>query len=1177
MVINTDHKPSISRNYDTPQPQLKVRLRGRVLLAALALAGAVPTGWAAEKATCAAALGAPVVRQGPLRILGTTPVAADLALAPGHSYLIAVTERDNDALVEVLDPTGKVIARADHPERRTGTRRAVVGAPESGALTVRVTGDDPNAAGIADVRAVDLAALQGRADCLAIVRLLADADAAYAQGQEISHGHATAPPGAARQAFLRAADDYGAAERTLAGSADQALRGQTQLALAELEYLNLQDWAKAAEWARTAYETIGTTDPYRRARAEARLAAAWIEIGMAPKTARPVSATGAPETDLLGRARATLQRLVRFHQQRNETYDAAFQLTNIALTYLYQSRFQECVGTSESSARLFGSIRETPRQALAWMNTSLCLWGLGRLPEALHSVRRALREIGPEPYPSHYLAVTNNTALLDYAIGDFDESLRLFDRSLSFAQARQSPRDEGQSLYGIGVDYYALGDRERARGFLERALAIRTAALDRRGRVQTLRALATVDADEGRMDEAMALDREARSLAVAQASIDRLTIQLAVHTATAGRLNDAKSLLDKVLSRGAGVTSADRSLALLHRGVLLRDMGRPGDALGELAAARSIFHRLGDVTEEFATNLELARTRRLLGEPAAALADLDRALQQSDAIRTQSANPEFRSQLQTPLRAAHDLKIELLRARYEDALAAGRKDEANAVAAAAFTTADASRARTLADVSHAEYSPAVRRLLAPELRRREALYQELAGRRYILVSHSDYVGSNDPRARHLISDISELQRQLDTVNATIAAGAVPTAQGRGGGRIPGLPTVPAGTALVSYWLGADSAYAWVVLPKEIHWARLPSPKSINDAATEFHRALARIVDIPLEQRLQDARELSALVLQPLDPWLASIRQWIVIPDGALDYVPFAALRAPDRGTEVFVAAHHDVAYTPAAWMLDASASRGASRERALLLVADPVYQANDPRLAQPGNPPAVPRAPERGATDAARRDYQRLPYTAQEAEGIATQFPPTQVDRLIGLQATRERLLALDWSRYRFIHFATHGIVDAQVPELSALVLSSYDANGNPVDGAVRVADMSLRTLHAEVVVFSACDTALGKATPSEGLVGISSTVLARGARAVVASLWPVSDEIGAHLMTEFYRHLLHDSMSPPAALGAAMRSVIASDGSADPALWAAFQVSVVAVGPEPPKNAITITHEETP
>jgi CHAT domain-containing protein len=137
-------------------------------------------------------------------------------------------------------------------------------------------------------------------------------------------------------------------------------------------------------------------------------------------------------------------------------------------------------------------------------------------------------------------------------------------------------------------------------------------------------------------------------------------------------------------------------------------------------------------------------------------------------------------------------------------------------------------------------------------------------------------------------------------------------------------------------------------------------------------------------------------------------------------------------------------------------------------------------------------------------------------------------------------------------------MVDAKIPQLSALILGAYDVTGQRVDGAVWVADISVRTLTADVAVFSACDTAVGTEVLSEGLVGIGYTTLARGARAVVASLWPVADEMSAQLMTEFYRHLLRDSMNAPAALSSAMRSVLARDPAADPALWAPFQVSIV-------------------
>ncbi len=1074
---------------------------------------------------------------------------------PNHTYLIQVDERDNDALVEVLDSRSQVIARADHPERRTGTRRVVVMAPELPPLLVRVTGKQhAGAAGAATVQVFDLARLRERTDCLAILKTLAEADADYAAGEEISRGRSPSSTHSAREAFLRSAQAYAAAEQALGAPADQPLRGQTALALAGVEYFDLQDWAQAVDWAQTASRTLASDDPYRRARADAVLAAAWIEIG---------SAAGANQNERLARARHLLQRLLQFHLQRGERYDAGLQLTNIGLTYLNEGRYLDCVESSAAASRLFGSIHETQRRALAWQNRALCLWGLGQLPEALRWFSRALADIGPEPYATIYLAVMTNTALAEYALGHLDESLRLYDRALAFSVKVQSARDEAYCLYGIGVNYYALGDRQRAREFLERSLAIRTVALDGRGRMASLRALATIDADQGRVEQALAFDREALGLAIAPSAIARIKIQQAAHTAAAGRPAEAKALLDEVLSASAKVSPLIRGEALLQRAMLLRSMGRPQEALADLAAARPRLHTFGSVAEEFEGELELARALRQLEQPQAALVAVDRALEQSDAVRLQTANPELRAQLQTPLRPAYDLKLELLRERYEQALASGREGEAKALAAVAFATADASRANSFADVAAQDYSPEVRRALASELRRREGLYRELSARRFTLDARLERSGPDDPGVRHLVADIAELRREVDTVNTVIAhhttTDGAPGRTGREGTRVPSLA---ADMALVSYWLGSESAYVWVVSPGEIHWARLSSPGVIAEQAAAFHRSLTRLVDMPVERRLQDAHSLYTAIIRPLEPWLSQVRNWVVIPDGALDYIPFAALEMRGTQPRSFVAMQHDVAVTPAAWMLDRSRSRTPLHEpRKILLVADPVYQADDPRLAGIRNAQAA-QTSVHDAPDPSRRDYQRLRFTGEEAAGISAQFPPADVDELIGLNATRERLLALDWSQYRFIHIATHGIVDAQVPELSALILGSYDARGEVADRAVRVADVSLRTLTAEVAVLSACETALGTEVRGEGLVGLSSMMLARGARAVVASLWPVPDEVGAQLMTEFYRHMLHDSMAPQAALGAAMRSMAVRERSSDPALWAAFQVSVAALAP---------------
>ncbi len=1114
----------------------------------IALAGSI---WpeTADSRSCTAALGPAAVSSGPLKTLGTQPVTAGLALQPGHSYLIEVEEKGNDLLVEVLDAKNGAVTRADHPERRTGTRRSIVTAPAEPALGVRLIGKEhANAAGTATVRAFDLVALAARPDCDSIFRSLAAADSAYAAGKEISSGHSAVPGGTARDAFVRAAEAYSSTEHALAASGDQALRGQTALALAGLEYFDLQEWEKASDWAQTAAGVFGTSVPYRRARAEALAAAAWIEMG----------SSGADSSQRLRRARGVLQRLTRFHLQRGEKYDAGLQLTNISLTYLYEGRFEECVNSSATSGRLFDSLHEVPRRAQAWQNRALCLSYLGRLPEALQWFERALADIGPEPYPTLYVAALTNAALTNYELSRFDESLRLYGRTLAFTQKTQSRRDEAYCLYGIGVNYYALGDFARARDFLERSLAIRTVTLDTRGHMESLRALATLEAERGNVDRALTLDREALSLAVAPIYIEGITIQLAKHTGAAGHPEEARAMLTDVLTRAGDPLIKAR--ALLQRAVATRQLGRLQESMADLSAARRDLHGLGRLSEEFELDLELANTLRAAGRPRAALAAVERALRQSDALRLQTANPELRSQLQKPLRSAYDLKIELLRTPYEDAVNSGRTDEAQKLALRAFASADASRAHFFADVAAQKYPPETRRALAPEFRQREALYRELAARRSALEAHADRAGTQDPQARRLLSDIAELERRVDSVNTLIASRSSPRDDpgGTATARM-GLPDLPADTVLVSYWLGLESAYAWVVSPAAIHWARLSAAAGIADKAVAFHHSLTRLVDIPIERRLEEARDLYQLIVQPIEPYLATARQWVLIPDGALDYVPFAALRKPQPKSDSFVVLQHDVALTPAAWMLERSgSSTGAHHPRRLLLVADPVYQPDDPRLA------AIKRAAAPGADQGsldARQDYRRLPFTAREAAGISAQFPSALVDRLVGLDATRERLLSIDWSQYRYIHIATHGIVDAQVPQLSAVILGSYDARGHAVDGAVRVSDLALQTLTADVAVFSACDTALGREVPSEGLIGISSTMLARGARAVVASLWPVSDEIGARLMTEFYRHLLHDSTSAPAALGAAVRSVLPRDAAVDPALWAAYQVYVKDLG----------------
>src|SRR5213078_3416711 len=125
-------------------------------------------------------------------------------------------------------------------------------------------------------------------------------------------------------------------------------------------------------------------------------------------------------------------------------------------------------------------------------------------------------------------------------------------------------------------------------------------------------------------------------------------------------------------------------------------------------------------------------------------------------------------------------------------------------------------------------------------------------------------------------------------------------------------------------------------------------------------------------------------------------------------------------------------------------------------------------------------------------------------------------------------------SQYRYVHFATHGLLDSERPGLSSLVLSMVDEKGQPQNGFLRANDIYNLRLPAELVVLSACQTGLGKEIKGEGLVGLTRGFMYAGAARVMASLWKVDDRATAELMKQFYQGMVKDGLRPAAALRAA-------------------------------------------
>jgi CHAT domain-containing protein len=140
----------------------------------------------------------------------------------------------------------------------------------------------------------------------------------------------------------------------------------------------------------------------------------------------------------------------------------------------------------------------------------------------------------------------------------------------------------------------------------------------------------------------------------------------------------------------------------------------------------------------------------------------------------------------------------------------------------------------------------------------------------------------------------------------------------------------------------------------------------------------------------------------------------------------------------------------------------------------------------------------------------------------------------------------------RVVHLATHGLVDGAEPERSSVVLAP-DAND---DGYLYTLEILATPTRSRLIVISACETARGRISRGEGVVGLSRAFLGAGAESVVASLWAVSDESTAELMRVFYARMFSKKRSASRSMAEARLALIESDRFSHPFYWSPFVVT---------------------
>jgi CHAT domain-containing protein len=266
-------------------------------------------------------------------------------------------------------------------------------------------------------------------------------------------------------------------------------------------------------------------------------------------------------------------------------------------------------------------------------------------------------------------------------------------------------------------------------------------------------------------------------------------------------------------------------------------------------------------------------------------------------------------------------------------------------------------------------------------------------------------------------------------------------------------------------------------------------------------------------------------------------------------------------TPVPLIVQHEIVNSPSASTIAIIRQDTKGRQLApkrIAVIADPVFSANDERLKtsvsrQSANPNDVDSLALTRSAREASVTFQRLPFTRTEGSRILSLIPNTQSESAFDFTANRATATSPQLSQYQIVHFATHGILNSQSPELSGVVLSLVDEKGTPQNGFLRLNDIFNLNLPAELVTLSACETGLGKEIKGEGLVGLTRGFMYAGSPRVLVSLWSVADEGTAELMTRFYKKMLEDKLPPAAALRAAQIEMLQNEQWKNPYYWAAF------------------------
>jgi CHAT domain-containing protein/Tfp pilus assembly protein PilF len=864
-------------------------------------------------------------------------------------------------------------------------------------------------------------------------------------------------------------------------------------------------------------------------------------------------------------------------------------LYSIGLVYRAINEIDKASEFYQKAYNLSLNINDKLYQAMALQGIAGIQQSKGDFQKAFESYLTALEIVKELNDRAGQASILNTLANLYLRAGDKQNYFLYAEQSLAIWRELNDVYGITNLLTNISVAYRSLGNTQKVIELLEEGVAVQRKHGDKTGKATMIGNLGVAYLQAGEKQKALESFKESLALyeeAKIVLGIANTKLKLGDFYQETGDIQTALSYYEEALKiyRQIGTRRDIEATALNKIGSLYKQIGDYQKALEHYRNAQVICRDISGFNQESYVLLNIAKVENARGNLVDAHKAIESAIEIVESQRAGFISQEQRALFRQSKQEFYDFYINLLMGLH----AQQPQGSYNAIA---FEANERYIARSTID-SLIESKADIREGIEPSLLERERKLQtELKNKSDALMKLAGRKPTKEQEqaARKefdsLLADYQQLQSQIRSTSPRYAALTQPASLSLSDIQ---QQVLDKDSVLIEYALGKEKSFVWVVTNNSIDSYELAKRAEIETAARRVYELLtARTKQVKFEtidekqERVEKAdadfykavSSLSKTILAPFADKLNK-KRLLIVADGALQYVPFSALSTKTQYEPLI--AGYEIVNLPSASALSVMRQQLNGRKpapNAVAVLADPVFGPDDQRMKpylskiakdQKSNFAANHKSPfalgfelSRFIRETESSDKEislsRLPFTRKEALAISAQVAQTERKIAMDFSANREVLNSPEISKYKIVHFATHGFFNSANPELSGIVLSLVDQNGERKDGFLLARDIYNLKLPAELIVLSGCRTGLGKEIRGEGLVGLTRGFMYAGAARVAVSLWDVHDEATAELMTRFYRGMLKEKLSPSAALRQAQVSMMKDSRWSSPYYWASF------------------------